>query len=437
MLALSQRETSLQSNTASSWHLTIKLAYTTQDKRQQQFKSMMLVTSGRITIKTSSYHYKNYHYNDRLLSSSWESLYIGRSSFYIEIGACFFFFLFSFFFFFFLGGGGGGGGGRRLFIAVSAEVILYPNFMGKCIVTLLSSVMPRVESSPQGTSNFTNEQLVRNEHVSFADLCRLNGAPQLISSLDSAPIRICYGFVLQRGAVNCPDVPLKSNWLVSQQKWCGLVLITMFCDCCVIYWNASCQEIWNQCKPYYNSNTLGPRQNGRRFADDIFKYIFLNESVWISVKILLKSVPNMMTSSNGNMFRVTGHLCGEFTGPGELLAQRPMTRSFDVSFDLRLNKRLSKQSWGWWFETQSRPLWRQCNECPINNIPSLVQIMVWRRPGDKPLSEPILVNLLTHMCVTRPQWVNREPCGLVQWRLWRLFHWYSNVWTGLRNWNEK
>ena len=268
----------------------------------------------------------------------------------------------------------GGGGGWRLFIAVSAEVILYPNFMGKCIVTLLSSVMPRVESSPQGTSNFTNEQLVRNEHVSFADLCRLNGAPQLISSLDSAPIRICYGFVLKRGAVNCPDVPLKSNWLVSQQKWCGLVLITMFCDCCVIYWNASCQEIWNQCKPYYNSNTLGPRQNGRRFADDIFKYIFLNESVWISVKILLKSVPNMMTSSNGNMFRVTGHLSGEFTGPGELLAQRPMTRSFDVSFDLRLNKRLSKQSWGWWFETQSRPLWRQCNECPINNIPSLVQI---------------------------------------------------------------
>ena len=38
-----------------------------------------------------------------------------------------------------------------------------------------------------------------------------------------------------------------------------------------------------------------------------------------------------------------------------------MTRSFDVFFDLRLNKRLSKQSWGWWFETLSRPLWRHCN----------------------------------------------------------------------------
>ena len=41
--------------------------------------------------------------------------------------------------------------------------------------------------------------------------------------------------------------------------------------------------------------------------------------------------------------------------------QRPVTRSFDVFFDLRLNKRLSKQPWGWWFETPSWSLWRQCN----------------------------------------------------------------------------
>ena len=54
----------------------------------------------------------------------------------------------------------------------------------------------------------------------------------------------------------------------------------------------------------------------------------------------------MMTSSNGNIFRVTGPLCGEFTGPGEFHAQRPVTRSFDVFFDLRLNKRLSKQPQG-------------------------------------------------------------------------------------------
>ena len=43
---------------------------------------------------------------------------------------------------------------------------------------------------------------------------------------------------------------------------------------------------------------------------------------------------------------------------------------------------------------------------PINNIPALVQIMAWRRPGDKPISEPMMVSLLTHICVTRPQWVN-------------------------------
>ena len=42
---------------------------------------------------------------------------------------------------------------------------------------------------------------------------------------------------------------------------------------------------------------------------------------------------------------------------------------------------------------------------PINNILALVQIMAWRRLGDKPLSEPIVLNLLTHICVTRPQWV--------------------------------
>ena len=41
---------------------------------------------------------------------------------------------------------------------------------------------------------------------------------------------------------------------------------------------------------------------------------------------------------------------------------------------------------------------------PINNIPTLVQIMAWRRPGDKPLSEPMMENFLTHICATRPQW---------------------------------
>ena len=68
-------------------------------------------------------------------------------------------------------------------------------------------------------------------------------------------------------------------------------------------------------------NTLRPRQNGRHVSDDIFKCIFLNENVWILLKIWLKFVPKV---------------------------------------------------------------W-------INNIPALVQIMAWRRPGDKPLSEPMMV----------------------------------------------
>ena len=53
---------------------------------------------------------------------------------------------------------------------------------------------------------------------------------------------------------------------------------------------------------------------------------------------------------------------------GEFSAQRPVTRSFDVFFDLRLNKRLSKQSWGWWFETPSRPLWRYRNGYNMNTV---------------------------------------------------------------------
>ena len=64
--------------------------------------------------------------------------------------------------------------------------------------------------------------------------------------------------------------------------------------------------------------------------------------------------------------------------PGEFPAQRPVTRSFDVFFDLRLNKRLSKQSWGWWFETLSCPLWRHCNATGSVCFPLADQL--FRRP---------------------------------------------------------
>ena len=61
--------------------------------------------------------------------------------------------------------------------------------------------------------------------------------------------------------------------------------------------------------------------------------------------------------------------------------QRTVTRSFEVFFDLRLNKRLSKQSWGWWFETLSRPLWRHSN-------------VKWSRP----ILEDVVVTMHEGMC---------------------------------------
>ena len=72
-------------------------------------------------------------------------------------------------------------------------------------------------------------------------------------------------------------------------------------------------------------------------------------------------VLHMMTSSNGSIFRVTGDLCGEFTDPRWIPKQLPVTRNCDVYFDLRLNRLLCKQSWGWSIETLSLSLWRHCN----------------------------------------------------------------------------
>ena len=96
------------------------------------------------------------------------------------------------------------------------------------------------------------------------------------------------------------------------------------------------------CFPW--TNTSMPR-NDRYFACDIKHLVY--KMVDYLIKITLKFVLGgrasliqtiawwqtiiMMTSSNGNIFRVTGHLCGEFTGPGEFPTQRPVTRRFDVS----------------------------------------------------------------------------------------------------------
>ena len=73
-----------------------------------------------------------------------------------------------------------------------------------------------------------------------------------------------------------------------------------------------------------------------------------------------ENLKSMMTSSNGTFSALLAICAGNSPVTGEFSAQRPVTRSFDVFFDLRLNKRLRKQSWGWCFETLSRPLWRHC-----------------------------------------------------------------------------
>ena len=69
----------------------------------------------------------------------------------------------------------------------------------------------------------------------------------------------------------------------------------------------------------------------------------------------------MMTSSNRKNSALLAICVGNSPVPGEFPTQRPATRSFGVFFDLRLNKRLSKQSWSWCFETPPCPLWHHSN----------------------------------------------------------------------------
>ena len=63
---------------------------------------------------------------------------------------------------------------------------------------------------------------------------------------------------------------------------------------------------------------------------------------------------------------------------GEFPAQRPVTRSFYAFFELRMNKRLSKHWWGWWFETPSRPLRRRCNTKRTTNGTHIMNTYNWR-----------------------------------------------------------
>ena len=125
-----------------------------------------------------------------------------------------------------------------------------------------------------------------------------------------------------------------------------IMIAEQFCTCWYKYTHSPQQQCCH--RPWTSFNTLGPRQNGRHFPDDILKCIFRNDDVWISLNFSLKFVPKVS----------------------------------------------------------------------IDNIPALVQIMAWRRTGDKPLSEPMMISLLTHICVAQPQWVNKQRWSKPTLKLW-------------------
>ena len=93
---------------------------------------------------------------------------------------------------------------------------------------------------------------------------------------------------------------------------------------------------------------------------------------------------------------------------GEFPSQRPVTRGFDVFFDLRLNKRLNKPSWGWWFETLSHPLWRQCNAV-TDTWTSHVAIAFGRRWCDwTQVTWQGLSMVGKSSCMPKNEWVRHE-----------------------------
>ena len=106
------------------------------------------------------------------------------------------------------------------------------------------------------------------------------------------------------------------------------------------------------------------------------------------------------------------HQMETFSGPGEFPTQRPVTRSFDVFFDLRLNKRLNKHSWGWWFETLSWSLWRHHNVSSTCDLwPAFV-------------IAPSSMQLLIHIIVAH-QWYYKRGLLLVSIQLLRgIGQWY-------------
>ena len=92
----------------------------------------------------------------------------------------------------------------------------------------------------------------------------------------------------------------------------------------------------------------------------------MSRNILIYWQLLVMSAPGLFLQSSWwrnemETFSALLAFVGNSPVTGEFLAQRPVTRSLDVFFYLRLNKQLNKQSWGWWFETLSHSTWRHCN----------------------------------------------------------------------------
>ena len=90
--------------------------------------------------------------------------------------------------------------------------------------------------------------------------------------------------------------------------------------------------------------------------------VVVGVAVAVAIVVVVVHYSSPWWSHQMETFSVLLAICaGNSPVPGEFTAQRPVTWNFNVFFDLRPNKLLSKQSWRWWFETSSCPLWRHCN----------------------------------------------------------------------------
>ena len=137
-------------------------------------------------------------------------------------------------------------------------------------------------------------------------------------------------------------------------------------------------KILTQMKIYFSSKTgRNPLFSTCTFANYVCLYTTIDKNShrnrwWFGGK--MTHVFIMMTSLSRNIFRVIGPLCGEFTRHRLM----PSTKASDAELWCFLwsapNERLSKLSWGWWFETLWRPLWRHCNvgcESIVHQVRSL------------------------------------------------------------------